>query len=103
MTNFNMIKLDATASSNDWLKNRFLSGDCSDGDVVWVKNQTHGRGQMNKIWQSEPQKNLTFSLFKVFPKPSENSYKTLKKTSGGPGKRGKKLKKPSPEAFFRVF
>ena len=68
MTNFNMIKLDATASSNDWLKNRFLSGDCSDGDVVWVKNQTHGRGQMNKIWQSEPQKNLTFSLFKVFPK-----------------------------------
>ena len=68
MTNFNMIKLDATASSNDWLKSRFLSGDCSDGDVVWVKNQTHGRGQMNKLWQSEPHKNLTFSLFKVFPK-----------------------------------
>ena len=68
MCNFNMIKLDATASSNDWLKDRFLSGDCSDGDVVWVKNQTQGRGQRNKIWHSEPLKNLTFSLFKVFPK-----------------------------------
>ena len=68
MSNFNMIKLDATASSNDWLKGRFLSGDCLDGDLVWVRNQTQGRGQRNKLWQSEPMKNLTFSLFKLFPK-----------------------------------
>lgn len=75
MINFNMIKLDATASSNDWLKDRFLSGDCSDGDVVWVKNQTKGRGQRDKLWQSEPQKNLTFSLFKLFPKlTAKNSF-----------------------------
>ena len=62
----NIIKLNATASSNDWLKDRFLTGDCFDGDVVWVRNQTQGRGQRNKHWQTEPMKNLTFSLFKLF-------------------------------------
>ncbi len=67
MSIFNIIKLDATASSNDWLKDRFLRGDCFDDDVVWVRNQTHGRGQRNKHWQTEPMKNLTFSLFKHFP------------------------------------
>tara|TARA_B100001063_G_scaffold246495_1_gene285927 strand:+ start:5190 stop:5927 length:738 start_codon:yes stop_codon:yes gene_type:complete len=67
MSNFNIIKLNATASSNDWLKDRFLTGDCFDGDVVWVRNQTQGRGQRNKNWQTEPMKNLTFSLLKLFP------------------------------------
>ena len=68
MSNFNIIKLNATASSNDWLKDRILTGDCFDGDVVWVRNQTQGRGQRNKHWQTEPMKNLTFSLFKLFPR-----------------------------------
>ena len=66
MTKFNIIKLNATASSNDWLKDRFLTGNCLDGDVVWVRNQTQGRGQRNKHWQTEPMKNLTFSLLKLF-------------------------------------
>ncbi|MAV79809.1 MAG: biotin--[acetyl-CoA-carboxylase] ligase [Flavobacteriaceae bacterium TMED171] len=66
MTNFNIIKLDATTSSNDWLKDKFMLGDCFDGDVVWVADQTQGRGQRDRIWQSEPLKNLTFSLFKYF-------------------------------------
>ena len=67
MSYFNIIKLDATASSNDWLKNKYLKGDCSDGDVVWVRNQTRGKGQRDKRWHTEPMKNLTFSLFKLFP------------------------------------
>ena len=67
MSYFNIIKLDATASSNDWLKDKFLSGDCYDGDVIWVADQTKGRGQRDRTWQSEPLKNLTFSLFKYFP------------------------------------
>ena len=66
MSNFNIIKLDATTSSNDWLKDRVLSDDCVDGDVIWVKNQTQGRGQRNKVWETDPGKNLTFSLFKHF-------------------------------------
>ena len=67
MSNFNIIKLNATASSNDWLKEKFLTGNCFDGDVVWVSDQTKGRGQRDRTWQSEPIKNLTFSLFKYFP------------------------------------
>ncbi|MDG1941538.1 MAG: biotin--[acetyl-CoA-carboxylase] ligase [Flavobacteriaceae bacterium] len=75
MSYFNTIKLDATASSNDWLKNKYLKGDCSDGDVVWVRNQTQGRGQRDKLWQTEPMKNLTFSLFKLFPELTvENAF-----------------------------
>jgi BirA family biotin operon repressor/biotin-[acetyl-CoA-carboxylase] ligase len=62
-----MIKLDATASSNDWLKEKLLSGSCVDGQVVWVKNQTKGRGQRSKTWVTDPGKNLTFSLLKQFP------------------------------------
>jgi len=67
MSYFNIIKLDATPSSNDWLKAQMMKGSCADRDLVWVKNQTHGRGQMNKKWESEEGKSLTFSLFKVFP------------------------------------
>jgi BirA family biotin operon repressor/biotin-[acetyl-CoA-carboxylase] ligase len=67
MSYFNMIKLDATASSNDWLKEKLLSGSCVDGQVVWVNNQTKGRGQRSKTWVTDPGKNLTFSLLKQFP------------------------------------
>ena len=67
MSYFNIIKLDATASSNDWLKEKLLSGSCVDGQVVWVKNQTKGRGQRSKTWVTDPGKNLTFSLLKQFP------------------------------------
>jgi len=31
--------------------------------IAVTKNQTSGRGQMNNTWVSEPNKNLTFSLF----------------------------------------
>jgi len=67
MSYFSIIKLDATASSNDWLKEKLLSGSCVDGQVVWVKNQTKGRGQRSKTWVTDSGKNLTFSLLKQFP------------------------------------
>ena len=66
MSYFNMIKLDATASSNDWLKEKLLSGSCIDGQVVWVKNQTKGRGQVDAQWHSQPNNSLTLSVFKRF-------------------------------------
>jgi hypothetical protein len=49
MSYFNTIKLDATASSNDWLKNKYMEGDCSDGDVVWVRNQTHEKPNLQPV------------------------------------------------------
>ena len=66
MTKFNIIKLDAIGSTNDWLKNKLQSGNCLDGDVAWTNNQTKGRGQHSNVWSSETRKNLTFSVFKRF-------------------------------------
>ena len=66
MTKFNLIKLNATGSTNDWLKNKLQSGNCHDGDVVWTMNQTKGRGQYSNVWSSDSQKNITFSVFKRF-------------------------------------
>ena len=68
MINFKIIKLDATDSTNDWLKEKFLLGNCIEGDLVWVNDQTKGRGQRENQWISAPGKNLTFSLFNVFDK-----------------------------------
>ncbi len=65
MSNFNIIKLDATTSTNDWLKQKYNKNECEDGDLVWVEKQTKGRGQKKNVWISEPGKNLTFSFFKV--------------------------------------
>jgi birA, biotin-[acetyl-CoA-carboxylase] ligase region len=66
MTKFNLIKLNAIGSTNDWLKNKLQSGNCHDGDVVWTMNQTKGRGQYSNVWSSDSQKNITFSVFKRF-------------------------------------
>ena len=72
MTKFNIIKLNAIGSTNDWLKNKLQSGNCHDGDVVWTMNQTKGRGQHSNFWSSDSQKNITFSVFKRFS--GLNSY-----------------------------
>ena len=72
MTKFNIIKLNAIGSTNDWLKNKLQSGNCHDGDVVWTMNQTKGRGQHSNVWSSDSQKNITFSVFKRFS--GLNSY-----------------------------
>lgn len=66
MSNFNIIKLDAITSTNDWLKKKYHENECLDGDLIWANEQTMGRGQKNNAWLSEPGKNLTFSFFKIF-------------------------------------
>ena len=65
MTKFNIIKLDATTSTNDWLKEKYIKSKCFDGDLVWANEQTNGKGQKGNVWISEPGKNLTFSFFKI--------------------------------------
>ena len=65
MFNFNIIKLDAISSTNDWLKEKYDKNSCVDGDLIWVNEQTMGRGQNSNKWLSEAGKNLTFSFFKV--------------------------------------
>lgn len=59
-----IIKLDATDSTNQYLKDLVLAGTPIDFTVIVTKEQRKGRGQMGTVWQSETGKNLTFSVLK---------------------------------------
>lgn len=65
MSNLKIIKIDATPSTNDYLKKRRLSGKISDGDLLWAKTQTAGRGQRENQWVSDPKESLTFSIYRT--------------------------------------
>lgn len=59
-----LIKLDATASTNVYLKNLMFDKSLPDFTVVSANEQLKGKGQMGSSWQSEKGKNLTFSVLK---------------------------------------
>ncbi|MGB2128036.1 MAG: biotin--[acetyl-CoA-carboxylase] ligase [Flavicella sp.] len=58
-----LIKLDATASTNTFLKNLASNTLLSNFTVVTTESQHDGRGQMGAKWVSEPSKNLLFSVY----------------------------------------
>jgi len=58
-----IIKLDATDSTNDYLKQLVRVDVVENFTMVTAFEQSKGRGQMNSIWSAEPGKNLTMSLF----------------------------------------
>lgn len=60
----NIIKLDAIDSTNRYLKDMAVKSSLPDFTVVMTNEQYGGRGQMGTIWQSEPGKNLIFSVLK---------------------------------------
>jgi BirA family biotin operon repressor/biotin-[acetyl-CoA-carboxylase] ligase len=70
MAYFNLIKLNATSSTNNYIKEKRSKGACKDGDLVWTKHQTSGRGQSDKSWQSEANKSLSLTIYKTFEKES---------------------------------
>ena len=59
-----IIKLDATQSTNTYLKELSFEKELEDFTVITTRDQTSGRGQMNAKWESEPGKNLAFSILK---------------------------------------
>ena len=59
-----LIKLDATDSTNDYLKSALSTDSLVDFTVVATERQLKGKGQRGAKWQSEPGKNLTFSVLK---------------------------------------
>ncbi|WGD35201.1 biotin--[acetyl-CoA-carboxylase] ligase [Olleya sp. YS] len=61
-----IIKLNATDSTNRFLRNLSLESPVKDFTVIVTDDQTQGRGQMGTSWQSQPFKNLTFSVYKRF-------------------------------------
>ena len=58
-----LIKLNATDSTNDFLKQLATSQILENYTVVSTKEQLKGRGQMGSTWISESGKNLTFSIY----------------------------------------
>lgn len=79
-----IIKLDAIASTNSYLKEISLSKTPKDFTVVVANEQTEGRGQMGTHWQAEASKNLTFSMFKnvSFLDVSDQFYISMAVASG---------------------
>lgn len=57
-------KISATTSTNSHLKGLLKTEVLPDGFVLFVDEQTAGRGQMGSSWQSQKRKSLTFSVFK---------------------------------------
>ena len=57
-----IIRVEQTASTN-WHLMQLSNGErLAEGTVVVTGHQTHGRGQGNNSWESEPDANLTFSI-----------------------------------------
>ncbi|OIQ39985.1 MAG: biotin--[acetyl-CoA-carboxylase] ligase [Bacteroidetes bacterium MedPE-SWsnd-G1] len=61
-----LIKLNATESTNTFLKEYIRKNDAENYTVVCAKDQTKGRGQYNASWFSKSGKNLTFSVLLKF-------------------------------------
>ena len=60
--NRQIIRIEQTASTNSYLLQLSNTEILAEGTVVVTDNQTKGRGQGNNSWESEPGKNLTFSM-----------------------------------------
>ncbi|GAA3615930.1 biotin--[acetyl-CoA-carboxylase] ligase [Flavivirga amylovorans] len=59
-----IVKLNATDSTNSYLRKLSTEETIGDYTTVIAKKQTQGRGQMGTVWDSQASKNLTFSVFK---------------------------------------
>ena len=61
-----LIKLDATPSTNDFLKEKSKTTTLPDFTIVSCDHQSAGKGQKGNEWVVEKGKNLTFSVLKRF-------------------------------------
>ena len=66
-----IIKLDATDSTNDYLRQMILDTALTTPTVVWSMFQKKGKGQRGNVWTSPRGKNLMFSLY--IPNLSRNA------------------------------
>ena len=57
-----IVKVDATESTNTFLKEMCHQNSLENFTIVITDEQTKGRGQMHASWQSKKGKNLTFSV-----------------------------------------
>jgi len=61
-----IIRLQRADSTNNYANTQLKANELNEGTVFLAYEQSTGRGQMNTQWESEPGKNLTFSIV-VFP------------------------------------
>lgn len=66
-----LIKLNATLSTNDYLKALLKSGLPAEQTVVIAKDQTQGKGQHGNRWYSKAGESLTMSLYRRFEQHPE--------------------------------
>lgn len=57
-----ILRIKETTSSNSLLRELIVQESLPEGSAVVVECQTAGRGQIGNVWESEPGKNLTFSI-----------------------------------------
>ena len=57
----NFIELDEVGSTNDLLK-RLGSEGCPNGTVAAAHSQTNGKGRLGRVWESERDRGLAFSI-----------------------------------------
>ncbi len=79
-----IIELKETTSTNSYTDKMLLSEKPAEGTVIIAYNQTSGKGQDQNVWESEANKNLTFSiiLYPLFLNPSEQ-FRLIEMTSLG--------------------
>lgn len=79
-----IIELQQTASTNAYTDKLLLSVKPDEGTVIIAYKQTQGKGQDQNTWESEANKNLTFSilLYPEFLNPSEQ-FRLIEVTSLG--------------------
>ncbi len=61
-----ILKINATGSTNTFLKEFLIENGSQHACVVIAEHQTSGRGQVGKTWISQAGKSLTFSVYKPF-------------------------------------
>lgn len=75
----NILKLDETGSTNNYLSGLLSKKPVKEGTVVWALNQTAGRGEHGAVWVSDAYKNLAVSiLLKPFFLAPGNQFSLLK-------------------------
>jgi BirA family biotin operon repressor/biotin-[acetyl-CoA-carboxylase] ligase len=57
-----IVRLQVTDSTNNYANKQIWSGEVAGGTVFLAYEQSNGRGQAGNFWESEPGKNLTFSI-----------------------------------------
>src|SRR5438128_866354 len=57
-----IIETNVIDSTNSYAIRLLKDSRLPEGTIIWSKNQTNGRGQRGSRWESEPFKNLMFSV-----------------------------------------